>query len=82
MSVKLCNQLNVYILLSWFDQLHTTGEGNNQIHTVQSVDSNGHNENMTVDLTEATLGQDGQLIITGEDGHGKCTVYYQSQTKA
>lgn len=24
---------------------------------------------MTVDLTEATLGQDGQIIITGEDGH-------------
>lgn len=27
-------------------------------------------ENMTVDLTEATLGQDGQIIITGEDGQG------------
>lgn len=55
------------------NQLHTT-EGNNQIHTVQSVDSGGHNSNaemQTVDLTEATLGQDGQLIITGEDGHGK-----------
>lgn len=25
---------------------------------------------MTVDLTEATLGQDGQIIITGEDGQG------------
>lgn len=25
---------------------------------------------MSVDLTEATLGQDGQLIITGEDGQG------------
>lgn len=24
---------------------------------------------MTVDLTDATLGQDGQIIITGEDGH-------------
>lgn len=26
---------------------------------------------MQMDLTEATLGQDGQLIITGEDGQGK-----------
>lgn len=26
---------------------------------------------MTVDLTEATLGHDGQIIITGEDGQGK-----------
>lgn len=25
---------------------------------------------MTVDLTEATIGQDGQIIITGEDGQG------------
>lgn len=25
---------------------------------------------MTVDLTEATLNQDGQIIITGEDGQG------------
>lgn len=45
------------------------------MHTVQSVDnSGGHSgttEMQTVDLTEATLGQDGQLIITGEDGHGE-----------
>lgn len=34
---------------------------------------------MTVDLTEATLGQDGQIIITGEDGQGdtqKTQKYY------
>lgn len=49
--------------------LHTQQGENGTIHTVQGVDSNG-SENMTVDLTEATLGQDGQLIITGEDGHG------------
>lgn len=30
----------------------------------------GQNENMTVDLSEAGLGQENQLIITGEDGHG------------
>lgn len=38
------------------------------MHTVQGIDTS--QENMTVDLTEATLGQDGQIIITGEDGHG------------
>lgn len=38
------------------------------MHAVQGID---HGDNMTVDLTEATLGQDGQIIITGEDGQGK-----------
>ncbi|XP_031616890.1 DNA-binding protein Ewg isoform X1 [Contarinia nasturtii] len=38
------------------------------VQTVQSIDTS--HENMTVDLTEATLGQDGQIIITGEDGQG------------
>jgi hypothetical protein len=50
--------------------LHTTqGEGGTTVHSVQGIDANGHPENMTVDLTDATLGQDGQIIITGEDGH-------------
>lgn len=54
-------------------QLHTTAQGETgaTIQTVQQLtDANGHAENMTVDLTEATLGQDGQIIITGEDGQG------------
>uniref|UniRef100_A0A0K8TKT8 Putative dna-binding protein ewg-like isoform x3 n=1 Tax=Tabanus bromius TaxID=304241 RepID=A0A0K8TKT8_TABBR len=51
--------------------LHTTSQGDGTtIQTVQGLDANGHTENMTVDLTEATLAQDGQLIITGEDGQG------------
>lgn len=54
-----------------FQQLHTTqNEQGNTVQTIQGLE-NGHGENMTVDLTEATLAQDGQLIITGEDGHGK-----------
>ena len=48
-------------------QLHTNAQGET-IQTVQQL-GDGH-ENMTVDLTEATLGQDGQIIITGEDGQG------------
>lgn len=53
------------------EQLHTTqNEQGNTVQTIQGLE-NGHGENMTVDLTEATLAQDGQLIITGEDGHGK-----------
>lgn len=57
--------------MSIFFQLHTTqGENGTTVHSVQGIDSNGHPENMTVDLTDATLGQDGQIIITGEDGHG------------
>jgi len=46
------------------------------VHTVQGLDANGHPENMTVDLTEATLAQDGQLIITGDDGHGEILFIY------
>lgn len=37
------------------------------VHTIQTI-SDSQGESMSVDLTEATLGQDGQLIITGEDG--------------
>lgn len=40
------------------------------MHTVQGIEGNGQTENMTVDLTEAGLGQENQLIITGEDGQG------------
>lgn len=42
---------------------------------MQGIDANGQSENMTVDLTDATLGQDGQIIITGEDGHCKLFFY-------
>lgn len=38
------------------------------MHTVQMSD--GQSENMQVELSEA-LGQDGQLIITNEDGNGR-----------
>ncbi|XP_055614424.1 DNA-binding protein Ewg isoform X4 [Uranotaenia lowii] len=37
------------------------------VHTIQTIaDTQG--ESMSVDLTEATLDQNGQIIITGEDG--------------
>lgn len=49
----------------------TQGDGGGTVHTVQSIDAG--QDNMTVDLTEATLGQDGQIIITGEDGQGNLT---------
>ncbi|XP_055715582.1 DNA-binding protein P3A2 isoform X5 [Phlebotomus papatasi] len=49
--------------------LTTQGEGTT-VHTVQGIEGNGQTENMTVDLTEAGLGQENQLIITGEDGQG------------
>lgn len=38
------------------------------MHTVQALE--GQSENMQVDLSEA-LAQDGQLIITNEDGNGE-----------
>ncbi|XP_035783881.1 DNA-binding protein Ewg-like isoform X5 [Anopheles albimanus] len=44
-------------------------QGDGGVHTIQTI-SDGQGESMSVDLTEATLGQDGQLIITGEDGQG------------
>lgn len=57
-------------------QIHT-GQGEqgtvHAVHTLAEVAAGG-GESVSVDLnnvTEATLNQDGQLILTGEDGHGK-----------
>ncbi|XP_014247206.1 DNA-binding protein Ewg [Cimex lectularius] len=51
-----------------------TGQGEGTVHTVQTLtEVNGQGESVAVDLnnvTEDTLNQDGQLILTGEDGHG------------
>ena len=53
----------------FFLKLHQ-GEGGATIQTVQSLsDVSGH-DNMTVDLTEATVAQDGQIYITADDGQG------------
>lgn len=60
------NNNNVFLQL-------TQGDGGGTVHTVQSIDAG--QDNMTVDLTEATLGQDGQIIITGEDGQGEWHTY-------
>lgn len=38
------------------------------MHNVQTIGDGSSTENVTVDLSEATITQDGQLIITGEDG--------------
>lgn len=43
----------------------TQGDGGT-VQAVQTID--GDHQSMTVDLAEATIGQDGQIIITGEDG--------------
>lgn len=64
-SSNFMNKLIVFVDIS-FKQL-SQGDGGT-VQTVQSIDAG--QENMTVDLTEATLGQDGQIIITGEDGQG------------
>ena len=50
-----------------FLKLHTQSDGTT-VHTVQTLD--GHSENMHVDLSDQVL-QDGQLLITNEDGNGK-----------
>lgn len=49
--------------------LQLTQGDNGGTVSVQSIDAG--QDNMTVDLTEATLGQDGQIFITGEDGQGE-----------
>lgn len=48
-------------------QLHTQSDGT----TVHTVQMDGHSENMQVELSEALSTQDGQLLITNEDGNGK-----------
>ena len=50
-------------------QLQLQQQADGGVHAIQTI-SDGQGESMSVDLTEATLGQDGQLIITGEDGQG------------
>lgn len=48
------------------------GEGGTPVHTIQTLAEGTQGE--VVDLTsvtEATLNSEGQIILTGEDGHGK-----------
>lgn len=61
-------------------QIHTSQGDVQTLAEVSSADG----ASVAVDLnsvTEATLGQDGQIILTGEDGHGK-TVFYRLCTVA
>lgn len=55
-----------------------------EVQALAEVAGSGEGTSVAVDLnsvTEATLGQDGQIILTGEDGHGK-TVFYRLCTVA
>ncbi|KAK4871568.1 hypothetical protein RN001_015692 [Aquatica leii] len=50
----------------------TPGEGGTPVHTIQTITESGA-QGEVVDLnsvTEATLNSEGQIILTGEDGHG------------
>lgn len=50
----------------------TQGEGGTPVHTIQTI-TEGGTQGEVVDLnsvTEATLNSEGQIILTGEDGHG------------
>ena len=58
-------------------QIHTSqgADGTPTVHAVQALAevATAQGDGLAVDLnnvTEATLNQDGQLILTGEDGHG------------
>lgn len=58
-------------------QIHTAqgADGTPTVHAVQTLAevAAAQSDGLAVDLnnvTEATLNQDGQLILTGEDGHG------------
>ncbi len=56
-------------------QLHASqGENGPTVHSVQSLaDVTSQGEVASVDfnnVTEAAINQDGQLILTGDDGHG------------
>lgn len=80
-ETKLCNVVclsNMYsgskrVILLWC-QIHSS-EGGGSV--VQALDSEGGA--VAVDLNavaEATLNHDGQIILTGEDGHGMQALYY------
>ncbi|KAL0279571.1 UNVERIFIED_CONTAM: hypothetical protein PYX00_001099 [Menopon gallinae] len=49
------------------------GDGTPTVHSVQTLQDGVSGESIALDLnnvTEATLNQEGQIILTGEDGHG------------
>lgn len=55
-----------------------------EVQALAEVAGGAEGASVAVDLnsvTEATLGQDGQIILTGEDGHGK-TIFYRLCTVA
>lgn len=69
-----------FLKLQYHFQIHTN---QGEVQTLAEV-SSADGGSVAVDLgsvTEATLGQDGQIILTGEDGHGK-TVFYRLCTVA
>ena len=55
-----------------------TGQGDGTpVHTIQAISESG-SQGEVVDLnsvTEATLNSEGQIILTGEDGHGEWTLF-------
>lgn len=70
----------IIIVCFYIFQIHTS---QGDVQTLTEV-SGQDGTSVAVDLnsvTEATLGQDGQIILTGEDGHGK-TVFYRLCTVA
>lgn len=52
-------------------KIQSTQADGTPVHTIQTITEGGTQE--VVDLnsvTEATLNSEGQIILTGEDGHG------------
>lgn len=73
-------EYRICVKLKFCFQIHASqGDGTQTVHTVQTLQDSVTGESVSVDLnnvTEATLNQDGQIILTGEDGHGKLLVLY------
>lgn len=61
-------------------QIHASqGDGTPTVHSVQTLQDGVSGESIALDLnnvTEATLNQEGQIILTGEDGHGNFTIKF------
>lgn len=66
--------INVYMYC--FSQINASqGSNGHTVHSVHSLGEGQNQDGVTVDILnnvpEATLNQDGQIIITGEDGQGE-----------
>lgn len=77
-NYKFCSYCSITIIfiLNFFTQINSAqGANGHTVHSVHTISEGQNQDGVTVDILnnvpEATMNQEGQIIITGEDGQGK-----------